>query len=82
MRLELDGITIDTDVIGGFKINEHEYAVCSYVDSLNNSKIVIVEVIRNGENITTKDIPENEYDYVLATYTNIEEKILEGDDYE
>lgn len=79
MRLEIDNLVLETELIGGFKINNHEYAVCFYIDSDNNSKIVIVEVIRNGNEVQTRNIPSEEVDFVLARYKEIEEKMLIGE---
>jgi len=79
MRINYDGIDIDVDIIGGFKIETNEYAVCSYVDSGNNYKIVILQVVRNGDDIQVKNIPNDEMDLVLSKYKEIEKEMLEGD---
>ena len=79
MKIEYDNRIVDVEVIGGFKINQKEYAVCSYKDSDENYKIILVEVVRDGNNITTKNIPNDEIDLVLKTYRKIENKILGGD---
>ena len=79
MKIEYENMTVDAEVIGGFKINEKEYAVCSYEDTNENYKIVIVEVLRDGERIITKDIPNEEMNLVLETYRKIEDKLLEGE---
>lgn len=79
MRIEYDNMLVDTEIIGGFKINDKEYAVCSYADTNQNYKIVIVEVVKNGDEIITKNIPNEEIDLVLETYKKIENKLLEGD---
>lgn len=79
MKIEYDNKSINTEVIGGFKINEKEYAVCSYDDGDANYKIVIVEVFREGDKIVTKNIPNEDMDLVLKTYKEIEDKLLGGD---
>lgn len=82
MKLNYNNTIIDVEVIGGFKINEHEYSVCSYEDEFNKYKIVIVEIQREGEDIKVKDIPEEEMELVMSTYKEIESKLLEGEDNE
>lgn len=82
MKLQYDGLIIDSEIIGGFKINEKEYAVCSYADSNNNYKIVIVEVVRDGKELKTKKIPADEIDFVLSRYKELEKEILGGENYE
>ena len=77
MKINYNNTLVDTEIIGGFKINEKEYAVLSYIDSNNNAKIVIVEVYRNKDKLEPKDIPENEIDFVLEKYKEIESKLLE-----
>lgn len=77
MKINYNNTLVDTEIIGGFKINEKEYAVLSYIDSNNNAKIVIVEVYKNGDKLEPKDIPENEIDFVLEKYKEIESKLLE-----
>lgn len=79
MNLEINGNVISTDLIGGFKVNEHEYAVCSYVDSDGNSKIVITEIVKDGDKVKAKDIPKEDMEFVLARYKEFEAKLLEGD---
>ena len=77
MKINYNNTLVDTEIIGGFKINEKEYAVLSYIDSNNNAKIVIVEVYKNGDKLEPKDIPEDEIDLVLEKYKEIESKLLE-----
>jgi len=77
MKINYNNTLVDTEIIGGFKINEKEYAVLSYIDSNNNAKIVIVEVYKNGDKLEPKDIPEDEIDFVLEKYKEIESKLLE-----
>ena len=77
MKINYNNTLVDTEIIGGFKINDKEYAVLSYIDSNNNAKIVIVEVYRNKDKLEPKDIPENEIDFVLEKYKEIESKLLE-----
>ena len=77
MKINYNNKLVDTEIIGGFKINQKEYAVLSYIDSDNNAKIVIVEIYRNGEKLEPRDIPENEINLVLEKYKEIESKLLE-----
>lgn len=77
MKINYNNTLVDTEIIGGFKINDKEYAVLSYIDSNDNNKIVIVEVYKNGDKLEPKDIPENEIDFVLEKYKEIESKLLE-----
>ena len=77
MKINYNNKLVDTEIIGGFKINNKEYAVLSYIDSDDNAKIVIVEVYKNGNQLEPKDIPENEIDFVLEKYKEIESKLLE-----
>ena len=78
MKIEYNNKIVDVEIIGGFKVNQKEYAVCSYEDSDDVYKIIIVEVVRDGGSITTKNIPNDEIDLVLETYRKIENKILDG----
>ena len=77
MRIKYDNLGIDVEIIGGFRINEKEYAVCLYDDSDKNSKIVIVELIKENGDVHVKDIPEDEIDFVLSQYEKIEKAIME-----
>ena len=77
MKINYNNILVDTEIIGGFKINDKEYAVLSYIDSDNNAKIVIVEVYKNGNQLEPREIPEDEMDFVLEKYKEIESKLLE-----
>ena len=77
MKINYNNTLVDTEIIGGFKINDKEYAVLSYIDSNDNAKIVIVEVYKNGDKLEPKDIPENEINFVLEKYKEIESKLLE-----
>ena len=77
MKINYNDKLVDTEIIGGFKINNKEYAVLSYIDSDDNAKIVIVEVYKNGNQLEPKDIPEDEIDFVLEKYKEIESKLLE-----
>jgi len=69
---------MDIDILGSFKISENEYAVGSYEDSKNNCKIVILEILRDGENIKVKPISKKDKDNVLAKYKEIEKYLLGG----
>ena len=77
MKINYNNTLVDTEIIGGFKINDKEYAVLSYIDSNDNAKIVIVEVYKNRDKLEPKDIPENEINFVLEKYKEIESKLLE-----
>ena len=77
MKINYNNILVDTEIIGGFKINDKEYAVLSYIDSNHNAKIVIVEVYKNGNQLEPREIPEDEMDFVLEKYKEIESKLLE-----
>ena len=77
MKINYNNTLIDAQIIGGFKINEKEYAVLSYIDSNDNAKIVIVEIYRNGNNLEPREIPENEIEFVLEKYKELETKIME-----
>ena len=77
MKINYNNILVDTEIIGGFKINDKEYAVLSYIDSDNNAKIVIIEVYKNGNQLEPREIPEDEMDFVLEKYKEIESKLLE-----
>ena len=77
MKINYNNTLVDTEIIGGFKINDKEYAVLSYIDSNDNNKLVIVEVYKNGDKLEPKDIPEDEIDFVLEKYKEIESKLLE-----
>ena len=77
MKIDYENLIIDTEIIGGFKIDEKEYAVLSYIDSNENAKIVIVEVYRNKDKLEAKNIKEEEMDLVLQKYREIESKLLE-----
>ena len=79
MKIEFNDVVVDAEIIGGFKIGEKEYAVCSYADSNENYKIVISEIVRDNGVIMTKNIPNEEMDLVLETYRKIEDKLLGGD---
>lgn len=79
MKIEYNNMIVDVDVIGGFKINNKEYAVCSYSDSNDNYKIVIVEVIRDSNGIGTRNIPSDEIDFVYEAYKKIESELLDGE---
>jgi len=78
LRIERDGVVIDANIIGNFKINEREFSVCSYVDSEANAKIIIIEIERVGSNIITKDIPDEDMEFVLDKYKEIESILLES----
>lgn len=82
MKLKYNGIKMDVDIMGGFKIDTHEYAVCSYMDSENNFKVIIVEILRDGDNIKTKNIPEKYIDMVISKYEEIKNFLLGGNKYE
>lgn len=79
MKINCRGLNVDVEIIGGFKLNNKEYAVCSYADSDDVYKIVIVEVFRNGDKFETREIPDNEVELVLEKYKEIENQILGGD---
>lgn len=79
MKINYSGLNIDVEIIGGFKLNDKDYAVCSYADSSDNYKIVIVETVRTGDKIEVKEIPDNEINVVLDRYRELEKHILGGD---
>ena len=76
MEINYNDTIIKTEIIGGFKINEKEYAVLSYIDSNEIAKIVIVEVYRNGNELKPRKIPKDEIDFVLEKYKELESKIM------
>lgn len=82
MKLKYDGIIMDVDIIGGFKLEKAEYAVCSYLDSEKNCKIVIVQVFKNGNTIKTRAVPEKDIDMVITKYKEIEKYLLGGNENE
>ena len=82
MIINYEGMEISVQIIGGFKIEEKEYAVCSYVDSNENYKIVIVQVVRSGNDMQVKNIPNEDMDFVISKYNEIKAKLLEGDNNE
>ena len=75
MKFEYNNKIIDVKVIGGFKLNKKEYAVCSY-DDKENSKIVILEIYKENDIIKTRKIPKEDINIVFNKYKEIEEKIL------
>ena len=77
MEINYNNTIIETEIIGGFKINQKEYAVLSYIDSNEIAKIVIVEVYRNGNELKSREIPKDEIDFVLEKYKELESKIME-----
>ena len=77
MEIEYNGELIRVDVIGGFKIEDKEYAVCSYVDTQENYKIAIVQVRRDSEGIHAMDIPSEDIEKVTKYYEEIKNKIME-----
>jgi hypothetical protein len=79
MKINYEGLDIDVEIIGGFKFNNKEYAVCSYADAAEIYKIVIVEFFKNGDKFEIREIPDNEFDLVLEKYKEIEMQILGGD---
>lgn len=82
MKFKYGELTIEAEIIGEFKINEKEYVVCSYADSMENYKIGIVEIVRKGNDVEVKDIPDDEIDFVLKKYKEIEEHLLGGEQIE
>lgn len=77
MELEYNGVKITVDIMGEFKVEENEYAVCSYEDDQDNHKIVIVQVEKADEKYIAKDIPDEEVDKVMETYEAIKAKLDE-----
>lgn len=75
MKLNYNGTMIDTEIIGGFKINQKEYCVCTYGDGNNNYKIIIMEIIRENNNFKVKEIPKEEIEIVYSKYKEIEETL-------
>lgn len=77
MEIELDGNKIKVNIIGGFQVNEKNYAVCSYEDERNHHKLVIIQVVEDQTGMHALDIPETDKEEVLRTYTEVKNRILE-----
>ena len=80
MKIEYNGRLIDANIIGEFKINEKEYVVTSYADDQEEYKIVILQVIRNGEEVKTINVPDEDIEEVLSTYESIKNSLMEEED--
>lgn len=80
MKIEYNGKLIEANIIGEFKINEKEYVVTSYVDDQEEYKIVILQVIRNGEEVKTINVPDEDIEEVLSTYESIKNSLMEEED--
>ena len=82
MKFKYKNLKMDVNPIGTFNIDTHEYVVCSYMDSEKNCKIVILEIVKNGKKIKTKDIPKEDVDMVINKFNEIKSQLLGGDLYE
>ena len=80
MKIEYNGRLIEANIIGEFKINEKEYVVTSYADDQEEYKIVILQVIRNGEEVKTINVPDEDIEEVLSTYESIKNSLMEEED--
>ena len=78
MEIEIDGVKVTTNIIGGFQVDEKEYAVCSYEDDRNNCKIIILQTETEGDTIRVKEIPDEDVEKVMDTYERIKKEALEG----
>ncbi len=77
MEIEYNGIKMNVDIMGEFKVDENEYAVCSYEDDQDNYKVIIVQVEKVDGKYITKDIPDEEVDKVTEAYKAIKAKLEE-----
>ena len=77
MEIEFEGVKVKANIIGGFQIDEKQYAVCSYEDELNNCKIIILQTETDVDTIKTKEIPEEDVDKVMNVYEKIKKEIME-----
>lgn len=80
MKIEYNGRLMEANIMGEFKINEKEYIVTSYEDDHEEYKIVILQVIRNGEEVKAINVPDEDIDEVLSTYEGIKESLMEEED--
>ena len=80
MRIEYNGRLIEANIIGEFKTNEKEYIVTSYADDQEEYKIVILQVIRNGEEIKAINVPKEDIEEVLSVYEEIKNSLMEEED--
>ena len=77
MEIEYNGIKRRVNIMGGFKLKEKDYAVCSYADSEENYKIIIVQVIKDSVEMHTVDIPAEDREDVIRAYEEIRNYVLE-----
>ena len=77
MKVNYNGIQMEANLIGKFKIDKAEYAVCSYEDDKNNNKIIIFQIEEKDGKIITKDIPQSDIEKVKKCFEEIKEKLLE-----
>ena len=77
MEIDFEGVKVKANIIGGFQIDEKQYAVCSYEDELNNCKIIILQTETDVDTIKTKEIPEEDVDKVMNVYEKIKKEIME-----
>ncbi len=75
LEVEYNGIKMKADILGEFKVEDKEYAVCSYEDDQDNHKIVIVQIEKKEGIYYTKDIPDEDIDKVLSYYNEIKKKL-------
>ena len=80
MKIEYNGKLIEANIIGEFKINEKEYVVTSYAEDQEEYKIVILQVIRNGEEVKAINVPDEDIEEVLSTYESIKNSLMEEED--
>lgn len=79
MKFKYKDLKMDVNPIGTFNIDSHEYVVCTYKDSEKNCKIVILETVKVGKKIKTKDIPKKDVDMVINKFNEIKKELLGGD---
>lgn len=80
MKVDYNGLNIESDIIGGFKIQDKEYVVTSYADSGENYKIVILQVIKDENGKKAINVPDEDIELVTETFNNIKESIMEEED--
>ncbi len=79
MEIELNGIRRKVTIIGGFKLKDNNYAVCSYQDDEGIYKIVILQVVKDSAEMHVINIPEEDREEVLRAYEQVKGYIMEED---
>ena len=80
MEVNYNGLNIESEIIGGFKIEDKEYVVTSYADDASNCKIVILQLIRDENGVKAVNVPDEDIEKVTAVFNEVKETIMEEED--